>query len=123
MQGLSHLPGWAEKNFQVLGKAFEIIKQVSEAESGFGKKDAFVAVTGLVAKLSDTKLKAPACEALSALAETVGPQFVCAQVHKQAAAQKNPKVFHSPLYPPISKKEEVWEYLPCSLVGICSAGL
>ena len=96
MQGLSHLPGWAEKNFQVLGKAFEIIKQVSEADSGFGKRDAFVAVTGLVAKLSDTKLKAPACEALSALAETVGPQFVCAQVHKQAAAQKNPKVRCSP---------------------------
>lgn len=98
MQGLSHLPGWSEKNFQVLGKAFEIIKQLSQAESDFGKRDAFVAMTGLVAKLADTKLKTPACEALSALAETVGPQFVCAQVHKQAASQKNPKVrdfFHN----------------------------
>lgn len=76
----------------MLGKAFEIIKQVSEAGSAFGKKDAFVAVTGLVGKLSDTKLKTSACEALSALAETVGPQFVCAQLHKQASAHKNPKV-------------------------------
>ena len=92
MQGLSHLPGWGEKNFQVLGKAFEIIKQLAQMETGLGKKDAFVAITGLVAKLSDGKLKAPACEALSALSEAVGPQFVSAQLHKQASSQKNPKV-------------------------------
>ena len=92
MQGLSHLPGWGEKNFQVLGKAFETLKQLAQAESGLGKKDAFVAITGLVGKLSDVKLKGPACEALSVLSEAVGPQFVCAQVHKQASSQKNPKV-------------------------------
>ena len=92
VQGLSHLPGWGEKNFQVLGKAFEIVKQLAQLETGLGKKDAFVAITGLVAKLSDGKLKGSACEALSALSEAVGPQFVCAQLHKQASSQKNPKV-------------------------------
>jgi len=92
MQGISFLPGWGEKNFQVLGKAFELITQIAASEVSLTKKDAFLAVGGLVPKLSDTKLKGPAFDALSALAEVVGPQFVCGQLHKQASLQKNPKV-------------------------------
>ena len=91
MQGISYLPGWGEKNFQVMGKAFELIAQIAGANV-ISKKDAFVALGGMVPKLSDSKLKGPASDALSALAEVVGPQFICAQLHKQASAQKNPKV-------------------------------
>ena len=91
-QGISYLPGWNEKNFQVLGKAFNVIRQVAEGDRTLTKKEAFVAVTGMVPKLSDSKLKGHVCDSLSALAEAVGPQFICAQLHKQAAAQKNPKV-------------------------------
>lgn len=42
--------------------------------------------------MSDPKLKAVAGEALSALAEAVGPQFVATQLHKKAAVHKSPKV-------------------------------
>lgn len=92
-QALSHLPGWAEKNFQVLAKAFQLIQGIAECEAvPLGKKEAFTAIQGLVPKLADSKLKGPACEALSSLSEAVGPQFVCAQLHKQAGLQKNPKV-------------------------------
>jgi len=45
-----------------------------------------------VDKVSDPKLKGAAGEALTALSESVGPQFVCTQLHKKAAAHKSPKV-------------------------------
>lgn len=32
------------------------------------------------------------CEALTAVSEAVGPQFVLTQLHKRAGANKNPKV-------------------------------
>ncbi len=92
MQGMSHLPGWSEKNFQVMAKAFDLITQIAGADVTISKKDAFVALGGMVPKLSDGKLKGPVSDALTALAEVVGPQFICAQLHKQASAQKNPKV-------------------------------
>ena len=38
------------------------------------------------------KLKGPAGEALTAMSEALGPQFVFTQLHKRAAAHKNPKV-------------------------------
>jgi cytoskeleton-associated protein 5 len=92
VQGISVLPGWAEKNFQVLGKVFDVIRQLANEDVVFSKKEAFAAIVGMVPKLSDAKLKGPASEALLAMSEVVGPQFVCVQVHKQASCQKNPKV-------------------------------
>ena len=77
----------------MLAKAFQLIQGIAQCDTvALGKKEAFTAIQGLVPKLADSKLKSPACEALSALAEAVGPQFVCAQLHKQAGLQKNPKV-------------------------------
>ena len=35
----------------------------------------------------------PASDALNAMAEVVGPDFVAAQLHKKATAHKNPKVW------------------------------
>ena len=37
------------------------------------------------------------CEALTAISEAVGPQFVMAQLHKRAAGNKNPKVLSEAL--------------------------
>ncbi len=78
--------------FQVLGKVFELIALLATESSKLSKKDAFTAITGLVDKMSDIKLKGPAGEALTAMSEALGPQFIFTQLHKRAAAQKNPKV-------------------------------
>ena len=77
---------------QVLGKVFETVALLATESSRLSKKDAFTAITGLVDKMSDIKLKGPAGEALTAMSEALGPQFVFTQLHKRAAAQKNPKV-------------------------------
>ena len=79
--------------FQVLGKVFELIALLATESSKLSKKDAFTAITGLVDKMSDIKLKGPAGEALTAMSEALGPQFIFTQLHKRAAAQKNPKVW------------------------------
>ena len=71
---------------------FELIALLATESSKLSKKDAFTAITGLVDKMSDIKLKAPASEALIAMSEALGPKIVFTQLHKRAAAQKNPKV-------------------------------
>ena len=76
---------------QVLGKAFELITFLA-ASTSISKKDAFLAIGGLVDKMSDIKLKGPAGDALTAISEALGPQFVFTQLHKKAASHKNPKV-------------------------------
>ena len=78
----------------MLGKAFEVITFLSNT-SAVSKKDAFMAIGGLVDKMSDIKLKGPAGETLTAFSEALGPQFVFTQLHKKAFAHKNPKVILS----------------------------
>ena len=84
-------------HLQVLGKVFEVITLLVN-NSNVSKKDAFTAIGGLVDKMSDIKLKAPAGEALFAISETHGPQFVFIQLHKKAANHKNPKVAPYPVF-------------------------
>lgn len=95
-----------------MGKAFELITQIAGADVTISKKDAFVALGGMVPKLSDSKLKGPASDALLALAEVVGPQFICAQLHKQASAQKNPKVLVLNIELLCSQAMNVWVNQP-----------
>ena len=71
---------------------FELIALLANESSKLSKKDAFTAISGLVDKMSDIKLKGPAGDALTAMSEALGPQFVFTQLHKKAAAHKNPKV-------------------------------
>ena len=77
---------------QVLGKAYEALTALVTQAASVSKRDAFAALGGAVDKLSDAKLRGPACSLLDALSEAVGPQFVSAQLHKKAAAHKSPKV-------------------------------
>ena len=77
---------------QVLSRAFELLGVLAKESSSLGKKEAFQAMNGIVEKMSDIKLKGPGGETLLLLAEAVGPQFVLLQLHKKAAAAKNPKV-------------------------------
>ncbi|GMH42322.1 hypothetical protein BSKO_10241 [Bryopsis sp. KO-2023] len=93
VNAVSHLPGWTEKNFQVMSRQFELIRYCAEnGESRFTRSEAFVSIKGLVEKMGDIKLKTPAAEALSMICEAVGPQFVFDQMHLKASAHKNPKV-------------------------------
>ena len=76
---------------QVQARAFDVMA-VLAATWPVGKRDAFAALAGLGDKMADMKLKGPAGDALTALSEACGPQFVATQLHKKAAAHKNPKV-------------------------------
>ncbi|PNH12606.1 Protein MOR1 [Tetrabaena socialis] len=92
VQAMSHLPGWGEKNFQVMAKQFEVLRAVAASCPTFGKREAFACITGLIDKMADMKLKQPSFDTLTSLAEAVGPQFVMVQLHKKTAVHKNPKV-------------------------------
>ncbi|KAG2440105.1 hypothetical protein HXX76_004219 [Chlamydomonas incerta] len=94
VQAMSHVPstGWGEKNFQVMAKQFEVLRNITAGNPAFSKRDAFTCINGLIDKVGDLKLKQPSFETLTSLAEAVGPQFVMAQLHKKAASHKNPKV-------------------------------
>lgn len=74
---------------------FELITFLARESSALGKKEAFNAMGGLVEKMADMKLKGPAGDALNAMAELLGPKFILVQLHKKAAAHKNPKVCFS----------------------------
>ena len=76
---------------QVLARSFDVMAVLASTWP-LGKRDAFIALAGLADKMADIKLKGPAGDALTALSEACGPQFVCTQLHKKAAAHKNPKV-------------------------------
>ncbi|GLC42611.1 hypothetical protein PLESTB_001118900 [Pleodorina starrii] len=92
VQAVSHVPGWGEKNFQVMAKVLEVLRITAAGCLTFGKRDAFTCIGGIIDKVADLKLKQPSFDTLTSFAEAVGPQFVMAQLHKKAAAHKNPKV-------------------------------
>ena len=79
----------------MLNRAFELILVVASS-CAVSKRDAFLVLAGLADKVADMKHKAPAYDAMTALAEACGPQFVCTQLHKKASAHKNPKVSAMP---------------------------
>jgi len=96
VQALAHVPGWdAEKNFQVLQRAFEAARLVatSPLPGAFGRREAAAVAAAAADKLPDPKLRAGAADALFAAAEAVGPRFVAACLHRRGAAHKNPKAY------------------------------
>ena len=75
-----------------MARQFELIRSLATDCPSFSKRDGFVALGGLIEKLSDLKLKGPSFDTLLAISEAVGPQFVCSEMHKKAVVHKNPKV-------------------------------
>lgn len=92
VRGLAVYPGFAEKNFQVSTKVFQVFNALATKSEAFTKRDGAQCVSGMADKVADVKLRGPACEALTAMAEALGPKFVMAQLHKHTATHKNPKV-------------------------------
>ena len=91
-RGLAVVPGFDDKNFQVLGRVFEILGALADKAAGFSKPDGARVVSGAAQKVADVKLRGPATAALMSVTEALGPKFVVAQLHKHTATHKNPKV-------------------------------
>lgn len=91
VQGISQLPGWSEKIFQVMGKQFEVVRYVVE-NSKLSPSDAYVAIVGLAEKIADIKLKTTAWETLLSVCETQGLHFVFTVIYSLAKKHRNPKV-------------------------------
>lgn len=91
---LAHLPGWTDKNFQVVNKLFEMGTRAAELSPGgdFGPPHASCIVQGAVEKIHELKHRLQASTALTAACERVGPKYVVSLVHQRAAWHKNPKV-------------------------------
>lgn len=92
VRGLAVFPGFDDKNFQVLTKVFEVFGALAAKFAAFTRRDGAQCVAGMAEKVADVKLRAPAYAALTSIAEALGPKFVMAQLHRRAAAHKNPKV-------------------------------
>ncbi|KAJ9516943.1 hypothetical protein QJQ45_027414, partial [Haematococcus lacustris] len=92
VQAMAHLPGWSEKNFQVMAKQFEVVRVLAETAPNFSKRDGYAAVCGLIEKVADMKLKGPSFDALMAISEALSPAFTATLLHKKAAVHKNPKI-------------------------------
>jgi len=92
IQGVSQLPGWTEKIFQVMGKQFEVVKYVIEHSAVLSKSDAFATIVGLIEKIADIKLKSVAWETLLSICENLGLHFVFTLIYSLAKKHRNPKV-------------------------------
>lgn len=85
------LPTHAVVRPQVFAKMLQLITTIAQSSPQVGRRDSFVAISGFSDRMADAKLKGPCCEALTALSEAAGPQFVSTQLHSKAAAHKSPK--------------------------------
>ncbi len=94
---LAQLPGWSDKNFQVVNKCLEIATILAKECPGYGKLHAAVTVEGAGDKIHELKHRIPATDALNAACEAIGPRFVLSQLHSRATANKNPKVLSESL--------------------------
>ncbi len=93
-RGMSAFPGPDEKNFQVSGGAFGVFAELARRApvGALTKRDAARLISLLAEKVADVKLRGPASEALTALAEALGPAFVVQRLRERATGHKNPKV-------------------------------
>ena len=84
---------WKDTNFQVMSKLFDIAALVAEKSgAGFPDRAATVAMPGLIAKMSDTKVRPHAMGCLSAFCEAWTVNDVCQLACTAAEAHKTPKV-------------------------------
>ena len=89
-RGLAVVPGFDDKNFQVLGRVFEILGALADKAAGFSKPDGARVVSG-AAQGGGREACGPATAALMSVTEALGPKFAVAQLHKHTATHK-PKV-------------------------------
>ena len=76
---------------QVLKLKLEVVKLLAE-RAEFSQRSAEFCVPDVVDKLADSKCAASAADALTAVAEAVGLDYVAVHTVEFAMGQKNPKV-------------------------------
>ncbi len=84
-------PGWKESNFQVTGRVINCLLRLSKF-TFFSSEAMACLLSGLVEKLSDSKLKNDCSELFMVLAEQVGLTQVISAVSAAFASQKSPKI-------------------------------
>ena len=92
VRALAATPGFDDKNFQVLGKAFDALASLAAKAPAFSTRDGARVVAAVAEKLADVKLRGPGVAALTSVSEALGPSFVFAQLRRRADGHKNPKV-------------------------------
>lgn len=76
---------------QVSKAQFDLVAIMAECPT-FNTRDAVTLVEGCINKMSDTKMKEKASEALLAACAAVGPQLVMRWMHTRAVKHNSPKV-------------------------------
>ena len=89
---LAAVPGWGEKNFQVMSTIIEVFCFLASSSESLEKLEVYLILDGLVERAADPKLKGLCGECFSLMSEAVGPDYVFSILHEKAAAQRNPKV-------------------------------
>ena len=92
VRALAATPGFDDKNFQVLGKAFDALGSLAAKAPAFSERDGARVVAAVAEKLADVKLRGPGANALTSVSEALGPSFVLARLRRSADGHKNPKV-------------------------------
>lgn len=92
VRALAATPGFDDKNFQVLGKAFDALGSLAAKAPAFSERDGARVVVAVAEKLADVKLRGPGANALTSVSEALGPSFVLARLRRSADSHKNPKV-------------------------------
>jgi cytoskeleton-associated protein 5 len=92
VRALAATPGFDDKNFQVLGKAFDALGSLAAKAPAFSQRDGARVVAAVAEKLADVKLRGPGANALTSVSEALGPSFVLARLRRSADSHKNPKV-------------------------------
>ena len=111
IQGISQLPGWSEKIFQVMGKEFEVLRYVVEHSKVLSRSDAYAAITGLIEKIADIKLRTQSQETLLSVCEKMGLHFVFSLIYSLAKKHRNPKVRRE-------AGDGAWNEIGCAAVGV-----
>ncbi|CAB4031361.1 cytoskeleton-associated 5-like, partial [Paramuricea clavata] len=76
----------------VLKNKFSLCAVIATLAASFSKRSAFYAISGLVDKVGDIKLKEQCKETLMVFAENLTLNYVSLKVSGCAGEQKNPKV-------------------------------
>eukprot|EP00795_Rhopilema_esculentum_P011233 gene11233-21420_t len=88
---LAKKPGFKDNNMMVLKGKFSLLGILAKVSKPFSRRSALYAITGLIEKIGDMKLKDAVKETLKIFAENISLNYVSLKVAKVSSQVKNPK--------------------------------